>query len=451
MDSSAVASQKSFPVFVVPDGKQKGWVDRSLSVFADVRAGEGTGVLLMAANAFVLMAAYYVLKTIRESLILGESGAETEAYTSAGLALITLFLVPAYGAFASHVVRVKLISWVTLFFTSHLAIFAMLARSGVRIGVAYFLWLGVFNNLLVGQFWAFANDLYDEHKGKRLFPLVGVGTASGGVIGAVIAAGSFRALGVPWLLALAGAGLAFSVVLTLVVNHRESSVAGSVQNRIAKEPIGRKGGFRLVIGNRYLFLIGVTILLLNVVNSTGTFMMNKLAELQAANTVGAQRLAFFGEFAGRFAATQNLLVLVLQLFVVSRIFRHFGVRPALFVLPLLAFTGYGLALVLPVFGVVKVVKILENSTDYSIQNTARQALFLPTGREAKYKAKIAIDTFFVRFGDMLGGLLVLLGSQPALVLPVRGYAAINLCFVVIWLLLVVAVTREHKRLLPAVP
>ena len=141
---------------------------------------------------------------------------------------------------------------------------------------------------------------------------------------------------------------------------------------------------------------------------------------------------------------QNLFVLVLQLFLVSRIFRYFGVRAALFVLPLIALAGYGLALALPVFGVVKIVKILENSTDYSIQNTARQALFLPTGREAKYKAKIAIDTFFVRFGDMLGGLLVLLS------LGVRQYAAINLCFVVLWLLLVVAVTREHRRLLPAI-
>jgi ATP:ADP antiporter, AAA family len=271
----------------------------------------------------------------------------------------------------------------------------------------------------------------------------------GGVVGAVFSKAWFSSLGPPRLMLLAGVVLSVSVVLTLIVNRRESSTAGSVQHRIAAEPIGRKGGFRLVMSNRYLFLIAAIILLLNLVNSTGQFMMNKLAALEAVNTAGAQRLAFFGEFAGKFNSQQNLVVLVLQLFFVSRIFRHFGVRAALFILPVVAFAGYGLALALPVFGIVKSVKVLENSTEYSINNTARQAMFLPTSREAKYKAKIAIDTFFVRSGDMLGGLLVLVGSHTALALGVQHYAALNVCFVAVWLLLVVAVTREHKRLVPA--
>ncbi len=417
-------------------------------MLADVRAGEGAGALLLATNAFVLMAAYYILKTVRQSLILSQFGPEKAAYTAAGMAFLLLFLVPAYGAFASRVIRVKLISWVTLFFASHLVIFAALAHSGTRIGVAYFLWLGIFNNLLVGQFWAFANDLYDEHKGKRLFPLVGVGTALGGVAGAAFSATQFRSLGPPRLMLLAGVVLAISVLLTLVVNRRESTTS-SVQHQIAREPVGRKGGFRLVMTNRYLLLIAATILLLNLVNSTGEFLMNKLAAIQVTTAAEAQRQAFFGEFAATVATLQNLIVLVLQMFFVSRIFRYFGVRAALFILPIVAFAGYGLALALPVLGILKAVKVLENSTDYSIQNTARQALFLPTSREAKYKAKIAIDTFFTRFGDMLGGLLVLVGSQTALALGVRQYAALNVVFVAIWLLLVAAVAREHKRLSPA--
>ena len=450
MDPSFLESQQSFPVFVVQDGKKKGLLDRCLSVLADVRAGEGAGALLLATNAFVLMAAYYVLKTVRQSLILSQFGAEATAYTSAGMAFLLLFLVPAYGMFASRVVRVKLISWVTLFFASHLAIFAALDSRGVRIGVAYFLWLGIFNNLMVGQFWAFANDLYDEHKGKRLFPLVGVGIALGGLVGAGLAAALFRALGTYRLMSIAGAVLIASVLLTLLVNRRESSTVGSVQHRISREPISGKGGFQLVLGNRYLFLIAAIILLLNLVNSTGEFMMNRLAEAQATATAGAQRLAFFGEFAGKFATMQNLIVLVLQMFFVSRIFRYLGVRAALFILPVIAFGGYALALVLPVFGIVNTVKVLENSTDYSIQNTARQALFLLTSREAKYKAKVAIDTFFTRFGDMLAALLVLVGSRTALALSVQHYAALNVFFVAIWLALVAAIWREHKRLSPAI-
>jgi AAA family ATP:ADP antiporter len=64
----------------------------------------------MALNGFLLLTAYYLLKTVRQALILGQSGPEEAAYTSAGTALLLLFLVPAYGATASRVIRVKLIS-----------------------------------------------------------------------------------------------------------------------------------------------------------------------------------------------------------------------------------------------------------------------------------------------------------------------------------------------------
>jgi len=448
MDPSVLESHKSFPVFVALDGKKKGPLDRSLSLFADVRSGEGAGALLLAANAFVLLGAYYLLKTVRDALILSQFGPEKTAYAAAGQAILLVVLVPAYGAFASRVVRTKLISWVTVFFASHLAVFAALDRAGIRVGVAYYLWLGIFNYLLIGQFWAYANDLYDEHKGKRLFPLVGVGTAVGSVVGAALSTFLFKPLGPYGLMLAAGAALILSVLLTLTVNRRESSAAGTKQHHIAREPIGRKGGFRLVFTTRYLFLIAALVLVLNLVNTTGQNMMNFLADAQARSMTGTSRLEFFGQFAGSFSTIQNLMVLVLQLFFVSRIFRHFGVRAALFILPVVALGGYALALALPVFGLVKAVKVLENSTDYSIQNTARQALFLPTSREAKYKAKIAIDTFFTRTGDVLAGLLFFIGTRPWVALQVRHYAALNVLFVLVWLGLVVAVGREHKKLVP---
>ena len=448
MDPALLESHRSFPVFVALDGKVKGRLDRFLSLFADVRAGEGTGVLLLTTNAFVLLAAYYLLKTVREALILSQWSPEGKVYTAAGQALLLLLVVPAYGAFASRVVRIRLILWVSLFFASHLAVFAALGSRGMRIGVAYFLWLGIFNLLFVGQFWAFANDLYDEHKGKRLFPLVGVGTALGGYVGARLAAALFRSLGAYRLMLLAGVILTISLVFTLIVNRRESSEAGSRQHRISQELIGRKGGFQLLLTNRYLFLIAALVLLLNLVNTTGEFILTRLAaDSQLATADAAQRLQFFGEFAGKFYSLQNLVVLLLQMFLVSRIFRHLGVRAALFILPLLALGGYTLAFLLPALGVVRIVKVLENSTDYSIQNTARQALFLPTSREAKYKAKIAIDTFMTRSGDMLGALLVLIGSS--LLLGVRQYAMLNIVFVLCWLALVAAVGREHRKLAPA--
>ncbi len=450
MDPKTLESHHSFPVFVVQDGRPKTRLERVLSLCADVRAGEGANALLMALNGFLLLTSYYLLKTVRQALILGQSGPEKAAYTSAGTALLLLFLVPVYGAIASRVVRVKLISWVTLFFTSHLIVFASLDRSGVRVGVAFYVWLAIFNMLLVGQFWAFANDLYDEHKGKRLFPLVGIGTAAGGVIGAGSATLLFKALGAHGLMLVAGVILLLGIGVTLIVNRRESGIVGSIQHRIAAQPVGREGGFQLLLTDRYLFLIASAILLLNLVNSNGEYLMNKLADSQATATIDAQRMAFFADFAGKFNMIQNTLVLILQMFVVSRIFRHIGVGAALFILPVIALGGYALAFALPVLGILKSVKVLENSTDYSINNTARSALFLPTSREAKYKAKNAIDTFVARTGDMFSGILVLVGGLPLLTWNVRDFAVINVLLVLLWLAVVAAIVREHKKLSPAI-
>src|SRR6058998_854553 len=139
---------------------QKSWLDRGLSLVTDVRAGEGASALLLAANVFCLLAFYSVLKVVRESLILSEGGAEVKSYAAAGQALLLLAIVPAYGAFASSVNRLWLVCGVTLFFASHLLLFYLAGIAGVHIGVAFFLWIGIFNLVVIAQFWAFANDLY---------------------------------------------------------------------------------------------------------------------------------------------------------------------------------------------------------------------------------------------------------------------------------------------------
>ena len=82
---------------------------------------------------------------------------------------------------------------------------------------------------------------------------------------------------------------------------------------------------------------------------------------------------------------------------------------ALFFLPIIALGAYSAIAFVGGLTLLWVSKIAENSTDYSLQNTVRQALFLVTTREAKYKAKAAIDTFFVRIGDTMSAGVVALG------------------------------------------
>ena len=153
---------------------------------------------------------------------------------------------------------------------------------------------------------------------------------------------------------------------------------------------------------------------------------------------------FVGKFYAKFFFWVSLVGAVLQLFVVSRVIRYVGVPGALFFLPAIALTGYSIIAFVPVLGYIRFAKILENSADYSVQNTARQALFLPTSREVKYKAKAAIDTFFVRAGDVLSAGVVFAGSY--FLLNTEAFATMNAGLVTVWLLLATAIGWRYKKL-----
>ena len=75
------------------------------------------------------------------------------------------------------------------------------------------------------------------------------------------------------------------------------------------------------------------------------------------------------------------------------------------------------------------------------------ALFLPTSREAKYKAKAAIDTFFWRVGDLAQAGVVLLGAYMGL--STQQFAWIDIALVLVWLVVVAGIYREHRKLAQA--
>jgi len=438
-----MAKSSPFPV------EHKSLLDRTLSLFTDVRAGEGLGALLLALNVFYLLAFYQILKIVRDALILSESGAEAASYASAAMAGVLFLFVPLYGAFASRVNRVWLICSVTIFFASHLLIFYALGAAGVRIGVAFYIWIGVFNNVAIAQFWAFANDLYTNERGKRLFPLVGIGASLGALVGAGLTAYFFKGMGPYRAMLIAAFGLLVPVALTIIVHRRESHRKEAASEE-AEKPVGGGGSFQLVFKQRYLLLIALMVLVYNLVNTLGGYILNTVIAQEATRRVaagltdGASQAAIIGTMSGTVQTWVNLLGLVLQAFFVSRIFKYIGVRGALFILPAIAVTGYSAIALIPTFFAVQWTKIFENGTDYSVQNTTKQALFLPTSRVAKYKAKQAIDSFFVRFGDMLQAGVVYVGVQLAL--NVRGFAVVNLVLIGVWFLIVLGIRREHQKL-----
>ncbi len=475
---------------------------RILRLFADIRQGEAPKALLLALNVFLLLLAYYILKPLREAMLLvDKDSAVVKSCLGGAQAVLFVFVIKAFSRLASKVPRHILITWTTLFFISNLVVFYFLSLGGMPIktmGILFFIWIGIFNMFVVAQFWGFANDLYTDEVGKRTFPLVAFGATLGAALGTRMR-WLREMMGNNWeykLMLIAGAILLVCIGLAIHIHRREvrksreereKGLAGSEEKaRTQEQPLKAGGGFKLVFGSRYLLLIALMIGMYNFVNATGEFIISAVAvNSQISRTAPAQTAVVLpqpstGTPVGQAQAVEaqkakpdrekppsdmqksihtifmdyqfltNVIALFIQLFLVSRIFKWVGVGGALLFLPLIAIGGYGLISFGAVFVIVKWVKAIENGTDYSLQNTTKAALFLVTPREEKYKAKAAIDTFFVRGGDTISAVAVLIGTQ-LLALKIEKYAIINVVAVGVWLVLCFFIIREYRKIKGAAP
>lgn len=436
---------------------------RALRAVTDVRGDEAPLALSLTLNVFLLLTAYYVIKPVREALILSlEFGAEYKSYMSAAIAVALLVAVPAYARLVDRLPRLKLVVGVTLFFASHLVLFYAGSRveslRGV-LGLGFYVWIGVFNMMVVAQLWSFANDLYDPERGKRLFPLVALGASLGAALGSKVAALLVGVIGVDAMLLVAAALLAVCAGLFVVSERLARRTPRSVEElpkavavpAEAPAVVERRGAFELVLRHRYIALIALFTLVFNFANSNGEYILGKLVKAEALAAVADGSIgpdgvrAFVGKAYADFYFTVNVVGVLVQAFLVSRVIRYVGLKGALLVLPLLTLGTSVAVLAAPLLAVFRVGKTLENATDYSLNNTVRQMLWLPTSAELKYKAKQAVDTFFVRLGDVSSALLVYVGAE-LLSWSVRGFAVVNAVLAAVWIALAIGIVIEQRRL-----
>ena len=424
--------------------------ERFLSRFYRVEPGEGRSVALFFCYALLMMVSYYILKTIREPLLLTSSSAEYKSYAHAVIALLLLLIVPLYGWVFRSTRKRQLTQIVTLFFLACMALFFLAGRKGMDIGFAYYVWVGVFAVMVPTQFWAFAADSYSLDSGKRLFPVIMVGATAGSLMAPTLSGALFPTLG-PWLLMLAAMAL---LAMTLPLVSRSKSAIPARSRSPGEVPGARSdggilGGLALVFSNRFLFLLALLILLLNWVNTTGEYILAEMvvrhAEAAVAANVGVDKSEFIAAFYGGFFFLVNLLTLLFQVFAVARVFQWIGVRGAVLVLPLITMVGYGLVAFVPVFSVIRLVKLMENSTDYSLMNTTRHALYLPLPRAHKYEGKTAIDGFFWRFGDLVQAGVIFAGLHW-FNFDVAEFAALNMVLSMAWLAVAWRISRRFPTL-----
>jgi ATP:ADP antiporter, AAA family len=419
-----------------------------LRPFGRVEPGESGTVVLLLANLFVLLVAYYVLKTVREPLILA-SGAEMKSYAAAFQAATLVLFVPAYSWLSSRLERRRLIIVVVAFFALNVELFWAGSRGGVpHLGFLFYVWVGIFSLASIALFWSYANDLHGPAAGERLFPVIAIGSALGSPVGSKVAEWLFAAGVPPYRILHVGAALLLvHLALYLVVDRR---VRGRQRATASRPPLqSGPGGFGLVLRSPYLRLIAVLLVFLNVVNTTGEYILSRsvvdTARAAAAADPGFDVSSFIGAFYGRYFFWVNVITALLQAFAVSRIVKRFGMAGALLALPVVAFGAYGLVAAGAGLGVIRWAKTAENAVDYSVMNTGKQMLWLPTAREEKYTAKQAIDGFFVRTGDLVAAGVVWIGTTFTTA-GLGTYGAGNMGLVLAWAAIAWLVLRQYRSL-----
>ena len=453
-------------------------LERGLRLFTDVRAGEGLTGVVMFADVFLILCAYYFVKALRDgwiaiSEVAGLPSFQLKAYTSFAQSLVLWAVVSVYGRLAARWPRRTLITRVTLVCMAILVLFWLL-QPGLLFGplpaagVVFYLWVGMFGLFVVAQFWTFAADLYAGERGKRLLPLIAIGATGGAAFGSFL---THRLLRSGWLtsgdlLLLAILPLGASIVLTRLADARGPLGTPRSQRAEPTTPafaaaFAGKGAVAMIAHHRYLLAVALVATLTNWVITNGDNLLFRVLQesLQQAvatrGITGADAIRTFVRegttaFYGDYFFWVNVFALVAQALLASRLVRYGGVGAVLLLLPVISLLAYTTMALQSVFAVVRVMKIAENATNYSIDNTARQVIWLPTTAEMKYKTKPAIDSLFVRLGDGMAALTVFV-AMKLFDLSTQGLCLVNVALVACWLPAAIAIVREYRHLLPAVP
>jgi AAA family ATP:ADP antiporter len=224
--------------------------------------------------------------------------------------------------------------------------------------------------------------------------------------------------------------------LVMLVHHWQVTHGPIHRAAEARRPVSKDGAFSMIQNDRYLTLITMLIVVLNIVDTSGEYILGRMLVDESVMRFGdsiassVERERFVGAMFGRFYSIANLIGFLMQMFLVSRVFKVVGIGNALLFQPIIAMAGSLLLLQQPSLLTLGWFKVTEKSTDYSLGNTSRHALWLPTSRAAKYKAKQAVDTLFLRLGDLLQAGVVYVGQLLSFGVP--AFALLNLALAVGW-------------------
>jgi ATP:ADP antiporter, AAA family len=416
-------------------------LDRSLRRLTGLAPGEGTTAALAALLFFFLMAAYFILKPLRDEMGLAggvENLPHLYLYTLASM----LAAAPAFGWLSRRRRREVFVPVTYHVFTANLVIFFLLL--GLRpaaepvVGRVFYVWVSVFNLFALSLFWGFMADGFGVARARRAFGVVAVGGTVGALVGSSLTALLVSAVGRLPLLLVSAACLETAAALVLVLSRRFAALTAATSTSADRPRQDVLAGIKLTARSPYLLAISAFLLLYSL---TSTFVYFEQAALVAAaehSRVGRTEL-----FAGIERWVQGV-TLVLQLFGTGRIMTRIGLGLTLALLPVLTGLGFLALALAPVLAVLVGFQVVRKAANYALVKPAREALFAPLGPDEKYRAKSFIDTFVYRGGDAVGA--AFFGRLQAAGIGHGGGALVGTGLAAVWTVVALHLGRRQRSL-----
>jgi ATP:ADP antiporter, AAA family len=409
-----------------------------------MRLAEVAAALWSFAYFFCVLASYYVLRPVRETLG-AAAGVEGLPWLFTGTFLAMLAAVPLFGVLASRFPRRTLLPLIYAFFIACILALFLLLRSGATAAwapAAFFIWLSVFNLFVVSVFWSFMADVWREEQARRLFGFIAAGGSAGAIAGPTLTALLAARLGPVNLLPLSALILGGALVCVMRLRHWALAPEHGPAARAAQEeaPLGGSplAGLTGVLRSAYLLGICGFVALGNLL---GTFIYFQQAQLiRAAYAEPGERTAVFAMM----DLAVNALTIFAQLFVTGRLTAWLGLPRLLAALPTLSLIGFGVLAVAPAASVLIAYQVLRRAATYGVTGPAREVLFTVLSREEKYKAKNVIDTVVYRGADALSGWAY--AGLAVLGLGISGVAWLALPVSAVWIALAVHLGRREEEL-----
>ena len=393
-----------------------------LSRFVNVQRDEVTALLASFAMFFALLAAYYIIRPVRDEMgvSLGKDALTNLFSIVFGVMLLA---VPVFGMIASRFPRRLVLPAIYVFFAAALIGFWMLLKTGDAGhsgAIAFFVFASVFNLFVISLFWSLMSEMWTNDEATRLFGFISAGGTAGALAGPAITRGLVTVLAPADLLVVSAGFLMLALAASLVLRRVRSGSAG---NATAPQGGGILDGALKVIASPYLARIALCVFIANIV---GTFFYLEQSRLVGAEIPdSAARVAFFS---GRDLAV-SIATLTIEIFGTARIMQRFGVTVAIMALPAVALCGVLAIWSHPVLWVVAAVMVAERVVAFSLSGPGLKVMYTLCPPDEKYKVQNFIDTVVYRGGDAASGWLFAAisagagfasAATPLVALPLAG-------------------------------